>query len=434
MKIDPNVLKKLGQTYGVAPVDAKVGVFIKQSIEQGWASELTGDVQNILIGSHYTWDESKKCYTLGNQSVYGFDTPQGPIILWIWDNVLVRVLKTMDQLFKWIAGNDKYPDGKANSFMKIYAEMTGQKIGGGAPPKGDRGEGGGDIEMGEPAERPGNYEPKKVDPTDALIAKIKKEAGPNGRLPSDKLIAYGLQAKKDKNQKLLDFLKTIKILKENFIKKSDLSTLLREIVKGVLKETDENEAERRLNARKYKDSSQFEYVEKLANRLWPDPTDIGKDRFDKWRSGENRTLDDGSILYKLIKTKTVKLSRFLWNKGKDWFYLDPKQKKWKKLEDSTVLVPHPPLDDSGEEGYAEEQSMTGAVAPVTGPAAFSKKKSVDEMTTTGAVTGYNVPAAFSKKGGSKAGVEGSEHLGFKLTPIGRKEMERSADKLYEHQK
>lgn len=67
-------------------------------------------------------------------------------------------------------------------------------------------------------------------------------------------------------------------------------------------------------------------------------------------------------------------------------------------------------------------------------------KSLSEMTTTSGgggssagTTGYNIPGAFSKKGGSEAGVAGSRKLGYELTPIGRKDMEKRADKLLESQ-
>lgn len=68
----------------------------------------------------------------------------------------------------------------------------------------------------------------------------------------------------------------------------------------------------------------------------------------------------------------------------------------------------------------------------------SQDKHIDEMTTTGGggdssagTPGYNIPGFLSKKGGSKAGVQGSEKLGFTLTIIGKDEMERPADKLIE---
>lgn len=85
-------------------------------------------------------------------------------------------------------------------------------------------------------------------------------------------------------------------------------------------------------------------------------------------------------------------------------------------------------------GIFKEMTATAAVSPVSTPKAFVKKnkqeeEKIDEMTTTGAVSGYNVPGAFSRKGGSKSGVEGSAALGYDLTPIGKQEMERPADKL-----
>ena len=58
-----------------------------------------------------------------------------------------------------------------------------------------------------------------------------------------------------------------------------------------------------------------------------------------------------------------------------------------------------------------------------------KDTPVNEMTTTSAVSGYNVPSAFSKRGGSIGGVKGSESLGYELTPIGKKDMDRNGDKL-----
>lgn len=54
-----------------------------------------------------------------------------------------------------------------------------------------------------------------------------------------------------------------------------------------------------------------------------------------------------------------------------------------------------------------------------------------EMTTTGAVSGFSTPCAFSRKGGSEKGIEGSAALGYTMTPEGDQEMKRSADKLLE---
>lgn len=87
-------------------------------------------------------------------------------------------------------------------------------------------------------------------------------------------------------------------------------------------------------------------------------------------------------------------------------------------------------------GIFKEMTTTAAVSPISTPKAFSKRKfaqeeqaPVEEMTTTGDVQGYNVPAAFARKGGSERGVKGSAKLGYELTPLGKKEMERPGDKL-----
>jgi hypothetical protein len=88
-------------------------------------------------------------------------------------------------------------------------------------------------------------------------------------------------------------------------------------------------------------------------------------------------------------------------------------------------------------GIFKEMTTTGAVSPISTPMAFSKKganpkteeEQIEEMTTTSAVSGYNVPSAFARKGGSHAGVEGSRKLGYELTGIGKKEMNRRGDNL-----
>ena len=60
---------------------------------------------------------------------------------------------------------------------------------------------------------------------------------------------------------------------------------------------------------------------------------------------------------------------------------------------------------------------------------IANKVGVTEESTTGNVSGYNIPAAFSRRGGSQRGVAGSSKLGYDLTPIGKKEMNRRGDTL-----
>lgn len=85
----------------------------------------------------------------------------------------------------------------------------------------------------------------------------------------------------------------------------------------------------------------------------------------------------------------------------------------------------------------KEMTTTAHASPVNMPAAFSKRKvkeddaPIEEMTTTGDVGSYNIPSAFSRKGGSHKGVEGSAKLGYNLTPLGKKDMNRQSDSLNE---
>ena len=61
------------------------------------------------------------------------------------------------------------------------------------------------------------------------------------------------------------------------------------------------------------------------------------------------------------------------------------------------------------------------------------KKELEEMTTTGDVAGYNIPMAFQgnnpKNKARKKGI--ATQLGMQLTPRGKQDMERPADKLTE---
>jgi hypothetical protein len=60
---------------------------------------------------------------------------------------------------------------------------------------------------------------------------------------------------------------------------------------------------------------------------------------------------------------------------------------------------------------------------------IDKNSDVNEVSMTGGAGGeaYTIPAAFSRRGGSFRGVNKS--AGYKLTPIGKKEMNRKADTI-----
>lgn len=484
MKINLKVLQKLHPTYGVSPLQMQPGAI--KAIQSGNSVKAPAKYEPILIGAGYIWSDDDNAYHLDDQSIYYFDP--GQTMVWTWQGMF-RPLKGTEMLTKWIQGNEKYPEGKANSFMATYKGMTGDEDGGGgtavAEPEeddddgDDRLKGGGDIEISPtPGKRVDDFEPKPVDPTDADIAKIKKIAGKSMYLPSDVMIDYGLKAKKNGNEKLLKFLSQFKPLKENMAKKSQLETLVREIARVVSAEAkkkkkpsgenpsgiskagkdDDDEPRTDLPPQRTKaDIGRYDWskgyeppardpdeswVEDIANKIWPDPMDIGRGGI-KWRIEKTADAKSGERVFMLKKTQTITRTRFIIKRGDKWFYLDEKPdhtKKWTEIPGS------PPVTEDGggaggsaggavaSGGGPVGMSTTTNVSPYSTPKAFKKKKEeqIDEMTTTDSGTpGYMIPGAFSREGGSKKGVEGSKALGYELTKIGREDMKMKADKLYE---
>lgn len=58
-------------------------------------------------------------------------------------------------------------------------------------------------------------------------------------------------------------------------------------------------------------------------------------------------------------------------------------------------------------------------------------ENISEMTTSGAAGSYNIPQAFSRRGASEKGIAGSAKLGYELTSAGKKELNRTPDKMIE---
>jgi hypothetical protein len=416
MKINLKVLQELAPHYGVAPLANVKGA--AQSIKTSGA-KAPAQYEPVLTGNGYEWDENNSRYVLGDQVMYFF--PSGKVFLWVWDNTLSRPIQGTSVLVKWVQGDDKYPQGKANSFMGIYKDKTGQgEEGGGtavAPEDAEHNE-------EEPMDRSdaseptnpvfkgiGNRgeevpEPSSKDPVDILIVNAKKKMGKNGTLPSDDILDLYQKSKELKSNKLMTFIKTIKPLKEGFIKKSTLDEVIRQIVKTIVKESSGMNDE---------EAMQDKVVLDIARQVFNNP---------KLEIIRDKSSPEGRIYLLKSTDRNDIVARFIWKTPQgNWKYLkqDPTTnlKKW-------IDVPN---------GNVSEETGTSAVAPVTTPFAFKKKPtmesdiSLEEMTTTGAVGGYNIPGAFSKRGGSEAGVEGSESLGYTLTGIGKKDMQRHADKL-----
>jgi len=482
MKIDPNVLQQLGKSFGVSPAGA-IGN-IQGVIQQ--CEKAPSKYEPVLTGNDYQWDDNANAYVKGDQKIYFY--PEKGLFLWLWADSLTRLLKGTEMLTKWVQGNEKYPEGKANKFMETYLQMTGQQ--GAAPAAKKAPVNRMDLEEPEPDDDPisgpvpdrsGVAQPPSE--ADAIIKKIEAGAGikPGTKLsqqapiylPANKIIDLYQQTKEmaktdpEGSKKLLDFIKTIKphpLKTETVVKKSSLERLIQEIVRGVVGEMGKKKSStaepdddddggkdwqskwkrgeygssadmmRDFGSKRPEDNDR-KWVEDFANKMWKDPMDIGRGGPGlKWRVLKSKTAETGEVVYHLGKTKTVELSKFIIKKGDDWFYLeqDPetKAKKWVKMSEKPTSQVKMDEPIEPEEPEIDEMTTTAAVAPIATPKAFKKKEEIAEMNSTdGGTPGYNVPGAFARKGGSKAGLAGSAALGYTLTAVGQKEMQRSADKL-----
>lgn len=387
---DFDKLRELFSSYFIAPLSHPTMISIISNRRR--ADDPTIDEE--IHGGGYDWDETEMCYKnkTGNQILFVFFADGEDKFLWSLVNKgrslsgIGKILKNVDKLRIWI-------HGRSEIFLKELAD-TGAEVGGLKPP------------TSIPKKTPEIYHnsPKR-DETDNLILKLKSQAKSEGGLPSDLMIDLGIKAKKENNEKMLNFLKTMKPMEENTIKKSYLGTLIREIVKGILKEGFD------LN---YGISDDKQLIS-LANKVWGN---------DDWKIDRSKRTEYGKV-YKMRGNKNRQGIFFLWNTpdGK-WKYLNVSDgKKW--------------IDIPSTDPELDEMTGTGAVAGYSTPFAFkkqSKRKTMEnngisEMTTTGDVAGYNIPGSFAKKGGSKKGIDVSSEMGYELTPIGRKEMNRTADKL-----
>jgi hypothetical protein len=538
LKVDKNVLKQLIPTYGIDSVEPVQLVTVAMQ-----SSEAPPEYAGTLTDAGYTYESSLHAYVNGAEKIYYIEAQQ--FLVWTWYDTLARTIQGTDKLVKWVEGDEKYPGGKANEFIKTYSKMTGQVV----PEK---------PQVSKPVEAKPEDDPKfqKMDKVDQVIFLTKKKLKGGFRLPGDDLIDLYQLAKQEKSNKLMNFVKSLKPIGENIIKESDLTSLVREIIKEMITNLDERVGsltpdpaadQERANM----ENSAFD----VADSVW------GRQN---WKIDRQKTGAEGTI-FKLQFQHPV--SKWVWKTtdGK-WKYLDRATRKW---------IDHETETNNPSEGVREE-TATGAVAGYSTPFAFKKHRTmegitdnqakavalktltsgdadgvtngmtkeeartflarhgyaqdqiqrletpndllmplqeksnasnedlkiateiakkiwginakdiefragvsgagmlmfrvhtgstyynwvcknsrnawfysdyehgtrvewkpieqptaVNEESTTGGVAGYNIPAAFSKAGGSKRGLEGSESLGYTLTPEGEKQMKRHADKLYE---
>jgi len=421
MKVNLKVLEQLHDVFLVTTMSSTSRLGIERGIKTGAFRRAPASYEAFIIEAGYKWSDGKTSYVMEDQSVYYIHSAKA--FSWVWDNTFFRTfgaVSDVGRLNKWLNGNEKYPEGKANHFIGLYKQMTGQDEGDegkggiavawpdedGGKNTGeydidiDRSKGGGDVNFDGTGVR--QEDPKPVDPTDALIAKLAKQAGSKKTLPADVIIDIGLKARKEKDEKLLKFLRTIKPMNESFIKKSTLQEVIRQIVKGIVKERSQNEDV----------SGQSE-----TGGVYPV---AGKPNLSKKKILDISINDEEPSNF-TPKQKQSLIAYYKQNLNTDFEDL---AKHLSKVLGKSI---------TSKELYSIcVDGLFGGNVKDTGG------ETIDEMTTTSGgggssagTPGYNVPGAFSRKGGSKAGVEGSRKLGYELTPVGKKDMEMPADKLYE---
>ena len=86
-------------------------------------------------------------------------------------------------------------------------------------------------------------------------------------------------------------------------------------------------------------------------------------------------------------------------------------------------------EETGVYYYLHPDTGTDVPLGREGPTLSVQKSNVSEITTTGAVTPLNLPTWVSRRGGSERGIAGSAALGYELTPIGKKDMNRKQDPI-----
>src|SRR6185503_20624360 len=297
MKIDLKILQQLASTYGVIPV-ANFPV-LKNIVDN--TSKSTSEYEPILTGAGYEWDAEHNRYKLDDQSVYFF--PPKNLFIWIWNGELVRLLQGSESLTKWVQGSEKYQEGKANAFITLYKQLSGENT-----PLPDKKE-----------------PPKPLDPVDAVIIDAKSKMNKYGKLAQDDIIDIYNKAKELKSNKLMNFVKSLKPITENTLKYSQLDTLIRGIVKGILKEAYGSDYGSQYGS--FSKPNKLEnWITSVANKLWKDPEDIGMG-YNPWRLTKTRNVETGETVYQLKKEKRISLSRFIINRNGQYYYLDPKTKK-----------------------------------------------------------------------------------------------------------
>lgn len=159
----------------------------------------------------------------------------------------------------------------------------------------------------------------------------------------------------------------------------------------------------------------------LSNKMWKDSEDIGHSH-QGWQVKKVVPHGPDTTAYLLTLRKEYHKSRIFINKNGKWFWTDPidRHNGWQEVEG-------PSMEPSIEQEGKQKKSWT---------VPFKGRDELAEMTTTSGgggssagTPGYQVPGAFGRKMQNRKGH--IEVLGYKMTPQGEKEYNKSGDKLYE---
>ncbi len=240
MRINPEVLKQLHKTYGVAPIPAG-----DEKIEHMFSlcTRAPRNDEETLTKAKYVWSDSENAYVMGDQKISFF--PPKNFLIWVWQDVLMRALPSGEKLIKWVKGDEAYPEGKANRFMKTYSEIVGEPFTPQAPV--DR------MSLEVPPEEPPLPGPVPdrstvgVPPSEAdqvinnLLAKAKVKPGTKLskqapiRLSADQIIDLYQQAQSMNpadSAKLIAFLKTNILPLNEIIKENEFDDAWKEVLAG----------------------------------------------------------------------------------------------------------------------------------------------------------------------------------------------------------
>jgi hypothetical protein len=194
-------------------------------------------------------------------------------------------------------------------------------------------------------------------------------------------------------------------MSSNKIKASELKNVIKEIVKGIFKEMSVTGA-----------VGAVQTPHAFSKRNNPDE-EVEEELLDEGISDDN---DDKTA---------VKVAFEIWHIVTKVQFVDvnPKtrSKYWKITLPDATYFRWLKLDSRGTWSYVDSRTPRDKDKWLV----WNRSGQNIKETVASDGEGYNIPAAFSGKGGSKKAVQGSKSLGYELTPIGKKDMERKGDRL-----